>query len=96
MVANKELAIVLRELVTNIIKHAKADFVTVNIKQQDGKIILSMQDNGVGIDNPQKQGNGLKGITERIQNLKGLVNIKSGAGFTGTLSEISLPVANRD
>ncbi|MEP1552452.1 MAG: sensor histidine kinase [Paraglaciecola sp.] len=96
LAANKELAIVLRELVTNIIKHAKADFVTANIMQQNDKIILSMQDNGVGIDSTQIHGNGLKGITERIQYLNGSVTIQSGAGVAGTLTQVSLPVVDKD
>lgn len=91
-VSNKELAIVLRELVTNIIKHAKATQVTVIIKHEDGKIVLAIQDNGQGFENSQHKGFGIKGIEERIQKLKGFVNIKTGGQHTGTLSEIGLPM----
>lgn len=94
--SNKELAIVLRELVTNIIKHAKATQVTVTIKHENGKIVLAMQDDGLGFENSQHQGFGIKGIEERIQKLKGFVNIKTGGQYTGTLSEIGLPVVARD
>jgi two-component system sensor histidine kinase DesK len=94
--SNKELAIVLRELVTNIIKHAKATQVTVTIKHEDGKIVLCMQDDGQGFENTQHKGFGIKGIEERIQKLKGFVNIKTGAQYSGTLSEIGLPIAVRD
>jgi two-component system sensor histidine kinase DesK len=89
---NKELAIVLRELVTNIIKHAKATQVTAIIKHQNGKIVLAMQDDGQGFENLQHQGFGIKGIEERIQKLKGFVAIKTGGEYTGTLSEIGLPM----
>ena len=94
--SNKELAIVLRELVTNIIKHAQATQVTVTIKHENDKIVLAMQDNGQGFENSQHQGFGLKGIEERIQKLKGFVNIKTGGHYTGTLSEIGLPMTARD
>jgi len=96
--SNKELAIVLRELVTNIIKHAKATQVSAIIKHQDGKIVLAMQDDGQGFENSQRsqhsqqQGFGIKGIEERIQKLKGFVAIKTGGQYTGTLSEIGLPM----
>jgi two-component system sensor histidine kinase DesK len=90
--SNKELAIVLRELVTNIIKHAKATQVTAIIKHQNGKIVLAMQDDGQGFENLQHQGFGIKGIEERIQKLKGFVAIKTGGEYTGTLSEIGLPM----
>ncbi|MFT2089541.1 sensor histidine kinase [Paraglaciecola sp. 2405UD69-4] len=94
--ANKELAIVLRELVTNIIKHAKADSVTAKLSKQNGNIILSVQDNGVGIDATQKHGNGLKGIAERMQPFNGFLHIQSGAEVAGTLIEISLPALDKD
>ena len=90
--SNKELAIVLRELVTNIIKHAKATQVTAIIKHQDGKIVLALQDDGQGFENSQHKGFSIKGIEERIQKLKGFVAIKTGREYTGTLSEISLPM----
>jgi two-component system sensor histidine kinase DesK len=90
--SNKELAIVLRELVTNIIKHAKATQVTAIIKHQDGKIVLALQDDGQGFKNSQHKGFGIKGIEERIQKLKGFVAIKTGGEYTGTLSEIGLPM----
>lgn len=94
LASNKELAIVLRELVTNIIKHAKASQVSVTIKHENGKIVLAMQDDGQGFENSQHTGFGIKGIEERIQKLKGFVSIKSGEGYSGTLSEISLPMIN--
>jgi two-component system sensor histidine kinase DesK len=93
---NKELAIVLRELVTNIIKHAKATQVIAIIKHQDGKIVLAMQDDGQGFENSQHKGFGIKGIEERIQKLKGFVAIKTGGQYTGTLSEITLPMLEND
>ncbi|PKG98574.1 sensor histidine kinase [Paraglaciecola sp. MB-3u-78] len=94
--SNKELAIVLRELVTNIIKHANATQVNATIKLNNGKIVLAMQDDGQGFNNSHHQGFGIKGIEERIQKLHGFVSIKSGGDFSGTLSEIGLPMATRD
>jgi two-component system sensor histidine kinase DesK len=90
--SNKELAIVLRELVTNIIKHAKATQVSAIIKHENGKIVLAIQDDGQGFEDSQHKGFGIKGIEERIQKLQGFVNIKTGGEYTGTLSEIGLPV----
>lgn len=93
---NKELAIVLRELVTNVIKHAKATQVNVTIKRENKSIILTLQDNGQGFEKSQYQGFGIKGINERIQKLNGVVSINSGKEFKGTLTEISLPVLARE
>jgi two-component system sensor histidine kinase DesK len=93
--SNKELAIVLRELVTNIIKHAKATQVSAIITHENGKIVLAMQDDGQGFENFQHKGFGLKGIEERAQKLKGFVSIKTGGDYTGTLSKIGLPMSKQ-
>jgi two-component system sensor histidine kinase DesK len=93
--SNKELAIVLRELVTNIIKHAKATQVSATITHDNGKIVLAMQDDGQGFENFQHKGFGLKGIEERMQKLKGFVSIKTGGDYTGTLSKIGLPMSKQ-
>jgi two-component system sensor histidine kinase DesK len=93
--SNKELAIVLRELVTNIIKHAKATQVSATITHENGKIVLAMQDDGQGFENFQHKGFGLKGIEERMQKLKGFVSIKTGGDYTGTLSKIGLPMSKQ-
>jgi two-component system sensor histidine kinase DesK len=91
LASNKELAIVLRELVTNIIKHAKATQVNVTICGKSNGMELSVQDNGVGFDDSTGSGFGLKGIEERIQKIKGQVNIVTGGQNVGTLTQISVP-----
>jgi two-component system sensor histidine kinase DesK len=89
---NKELAIMLRELVTNIIKHANASEVNVTIRQRDNTLILLVEDNGCGLTEDQSQGVGLKGIQERVQALKGFASFTSSKPQTGTRSEIGLPI----
>lgn len=91
LASNKELAIVLRELVTNIIKHAKATQVHVTICSKSNGMELSVQDNGVGFEDSHASGFGLKGIEERIQKIKGQVNIVTGGSNEGTLTQISVP-----
>lgn len=68
---NKELAIMLKELITNILKHASASLVTAQISQQDEMIILKVEDDGVGFSSSPNNGYGLKGIQERINNMSG-------------------------
>lgn len=93
LVANKELAIVLRELVTNIIKHAKASKVSVEVKKQARGLILLVQDDGQGMSAEPNTvtGFGLMGIYERIDKLKGWVKIAKPETFSGTRSEIYVP-----
>jgi len=92
MATNKELAIVLRELVTNIIKHAKASHVHVTLARQAQGITLRVQDDGQGMEpqNQERVGFGLTGIQERIAKLHGRVHFATHS--PGTLSEIYVPL----
>ncbi len=81
---NKELAIILKELVTNILKHAEASRVQVLISSHRSTIQLQVKDNGQGFKQQKNKGFGLKGIKERVSNLSGKVIIESedGSQFT--------------
>lgn len=91
---NKELAIMLRELVTNIIKHAEASEVKVTIKRCPHNITLLVKDNGCGIGQEPSEGFGLKSIQERVAALSGFVAFTRGA-HQGTCSEIGLPLLSQ-
>jgi two-component system sensor histidine kinase DesK len=93
--SNKELAIMLRELVTNIVKHAEATKVQVTIKQRDNKVILLVLDNGRGFEHEQSEGVGLKSIQERVKALSGFAKFTSGKPHQGTCSEIGLPLSSQ-
>lgn len=75
---NKELAIILKELVTNILKHAQAGQVSAKITQSEQAVILTVVDDGVGfIQSKEHKGFGLKGIEERVKNFSGTLEIDS-------------------
>ena len=86
---NKELAIMLKELVTNILKHAESDCVDVCIKKQNNHACLQIKDNGVGFKEKEHQGFGLKGMTERVSKLDGDLSILSSSG---TEININIPL----
>jgi PAS domain S-box-containing protein len=71
---------IVQEQLNNILKHAKATEVTINLSQHKQSISLSISDNGVGFDTSQKR----KGI--------GVDNIKSRAtSYDGTADFVSQP-----
>ena len=69
-----------QEALNNIVKHAQASKVTVILKQEPHTIILDILDDGVGFDT-EKQSNGsglgLRGIQERVDQLRGQISIES-------------------
>lgn len=89
---NKELAIVLRELVTNVIKHAQANSVKVTLENSQQTIRMQMTDDGRGFESSQSKGFGLIGIHERMDKLKATVKVSTGTGYSGCTTEITVPL----
>lgn len=88
---NKELAIILKELITNVLKHAQADQVNVKVTHDINadRVCLYIKDNGQGFINQGNKGFGLKGIDERIKQLSGRCKISSD---NGAVLEITVPL----
>ncbi|HWV70218.1 MAG TPA: sensor histidine kinase [Pseudosphingobacterium sp.] len=71
---------IMQELLTNVVKHAQAKTVLVQLQQSDGLISLTVEDDGIGFDvndEKNKQGAGWKNIQSRVQYLKGSIEIYS-------------------
>jgi len=86
---NKELAIMLKELVTNILKHAEANNVDIIINNKNSQACLQVKDNGIGFISKENGRFGLKGIRERINKLDGILSIESSLG---TQININIPL----
>ena len=76
-----------RELLTNVVKHSRANKVAVHLGEQDNKISITIEDDGIGFDhdalkskNGQKGGFGLFSIQERMTNMGGAFDIQSEPG----------------
>tara|TARA_B110000967_G_scaffold183045_1_gene201447 strand:- start:1249 stop:3369 length:2121 start_codon:yes stop_codon:yes gene_type:complete len=86
----------IQECLTNIVKHAKAKSVTINIKKENNNIVTLISDNGLGFDvNDSKKKNslGLKTIFERIRILNGNISLDSQLN-KGTNFIFSIPLKN--
>lgn len=85
---------VLQEIVNNIIKHAQASHVSIQLIRHDNEIVLMVEDNGVGFDVKKINtfdGIGLKNIQSRVEYLNGTVDFDSQPG-KGTTVNIQVPV----
>lgn len=84
---------IIQEAVNNVIKHAKANKLDIQlIKDIDG-ISLTIEDNGIGFDKEKiknKPGIGLKNMLDRIELLKGTAEFDSNLG-KGTSLVINIP-----
>jgi len=80
-----------QELINNVLKHAEAKHVSLQIGQRDEKIILMMEDNGKGFNvNGHKDGYGLHNLDARTKLMKGTMTIDSQLG-KGTSVLIEIP-----
>ena len=61
----------MKEALNNILKHAKATEVTINLIRVEDGLTLYIQDNGEGIDFEKLRqfGNGLKNMKKRMQDV---------------------------
>ncbi|MBD8879220.1 sensor histidine kinase [Rhodanobacter sp. 7MK24] len=83
------LALVLREAVTNIARHACATLARVSLTGTDGGLQLCIEDNGRG--GIHTAGNGLRGMRERVLALGGTMRLDSPPGG-GTRLDVQVPL----
>ncbi len=84
------IAMAVKEAVHNIIKHAKAEEVTLRVSLSGWRLCISVQDDGRGFDpSDQSSGSGLKNMQRRLADLGGTCTIQSLAP-RGTTVEMSL------
>ena len=91
-----------RELLINVVKHARAKKVKVSIQKVDNRIRVSVEDDGVGFESARaeslitkKEAFGLFSIRERLESLGGNLEIKSSPGC-GCRITITSPLKRED
>src|SRR6185312_7023796 len=83
---------IVQEAVNNILKHAEAKEITIQLVGQDNHFTIMIEDDGKGFDTgTQKNGRGLKNIVTRSLWLKGNINIDSTPG-RGTTITTEIPI----
>ncbi|MBX3566337.1 MAG: hypothetical protein KF730_17400 [Sphingomonas sp.] len=86
----RHLISIVRELTSNIVRHAGAGHVAVDISIAASQLSLRLRDNGVGVDPASDWGNGLTNIARRAALLNGAFQIREADGGTMALLEIRL------
>jgi signal transduction histidine kinase len=97
--ASTTLFRIFQETLTNIIRHAGATHVTVDLKERDGRIHLAISDNGRGISRTEindPKSMGLLGMRERAALLGGLFKIGRMPRGEGTEVKVSIPLPRTD
>ncbi len=79
---------VVREALSNVIRHARAKSVQIAIESRDGAARVSVSDDGCGIGANDGAGSGLAGVRERLELMGGSLTVESRAGRTTVIAEI--------
>ncbi len=86
---------IFQEALTNILRHAEATRVNIQIKEEGGEFILTIRDDGRGITDEEKSGQhtlGLLGMRERVHLIGGKIDINGLAG-KGTVVTVRIPIS---
>ncbi|MDW3190714.1 MAG: tetratricopeptide repeat protein [Cytophagales bacterium] len=82
---------IFQELSNNIVKHAQAKHVDVQLMEHGGKLIFIVEDDGIGIGDSKGSGIGLNNISSRILTVDGKVDFSSGES-SGTVVTMVIPL----
>ena len=87
-----------RELLMNVVKHARAGKIKVSVRKRDGGLCISVRDDGVGfkkiqVDSDVSKGTrfGLFSVREQLEQLGGRLEIESEPG-RGTTATVVIPL----
>lgn len=84
-----------QELLNNIIKHAKASRVDVQLLRTSTSVVLIVEDDGIGMDATRSYaGLGLRNLHDRARILQGALEFSVGAG-RGTVATLRVPLAQQ-
>jgi signal transduction histidine kinase len=82
-----------QELATNILRHAQAEHVSIELYRRDGTLVLAVEDDGLGFNPSEKsEGAGITGMRERAALVNGSIRFDSEPGMgTHVVAEIPIP-----
>jgi signal transduction histidine kinase len=78
------------EALANAAKHSDASRIDISLEQCDGRLLLSVRDDGIGGADAAR-GSGLVGLRDRVEALGGSIRVSSLPG-KGTKIAVELPV----
>lgn len=78
----RNLFLVFKEATHNVIKYAQANQIKVTIRKEANWLMIQLKDDGIGFDlNEEQDGNGLRNMKNRIEQLGGSFEIKCEDGI---------------
>jgi signal transduction histidine kinase len=89
--ARHQLALGVREALTNVVRHANATKVVLSLAIDKEWLLVTVKDNGRGLQANGKNGDGLRNMNERLQSIGGTFHFSSEPG-SGTTITFRVPL----
>lgn len=93
------LSLCIKEAMTNIVKHSQARNCVIRIGVTEANVSVDIEDDGIGLNckivGDSLQGNGLKGMAERLSLIEGTLNLSPGTK-KGTRLLVTVPLIVKD
>jgi len=78
---------IVQEQINNTLKHAQAEKILINFKEINGRLLVSLSDDGIGFDTTKrKSGSGITNIKSRAELYNGIMQLTSEVGQGTQLS----------
>jgi signal transduction histidine kinase len=71
------LSLIAAEALTNVARHAQARSVEVSLTISEGRVVLTVDDDGIGIDSGARAGIGLTSMRERVEAVGGELTLET-------------------
>ncbi len=89
---------IVQESLGNVFRHARASSVRIALNFTDACVRLSVEDDGVGIEESSSAGrigHGMENLARRVEDMHGTVDVRSEAG-SGTRIEVTVPAGGTE
>lgn len=90
----KNLILIVKEAINNAVKHSQASSLEIKASIKEELIHIIIQDNGIGFDVHNSNGNGMLNIKKRTEELNGTYTLETKIGI-GTKFTITIPTKFR-
>jgi signal transduction histidine kinase len=79
----RSIYLVVKEAINNVVKHADAQQVSLNIQVENNKLIIHIEDdgNGINVDKKSVFSNGLRNMKQRMEDIGGTFSMYQTKGM---------------
>lgn len=92
MESRRNLYLIFKEATNNMVKYSNATKAEFSLKEDPGRLIMKIQDNGIGFDQSREyEGNGLKNMHARAREIGASLSVNSSIG-NGTHIQLILEI----